>query len=79
MWQVIDNSLYKKFEFKDFVQAFTFMNAVAFRAEQLQHHPLWKNVYNVVEVWLSTHDAGNIVTEKDKQLSEEIDKVYKNF
>ncbi|MBN9350006.1 MAG: 4a-hydroxytetrahydrobiopterin dehydratase [Chitinophagaceae bacterium] len=79
MWEVIDNSLYRKFVFTDFVQAFTFMNAVAFRAEQLQHHPLWKNEYNKVEIWLTTHDAGSIVTEKDKKLSEIIDAVYKSF
>lgn len=76
MWQVKDNSLYRRFEFKDFIDAFTFMTSVAFQAEKIQHHPLWTNQYNVVEIWLTTHDAGNIVTEKDKSLSEIINKIY---
>lgn len=76
MWQIKDNSIYRKFEFKDFAQAFTFMTAVAFNAEKMQHHPLWSNEYNKVEIWLTTHDAGNIVTDKDKKLSEIIDKIY---
>lgn len=76
MWQVKDNSLYRRFEFKDFIDAFTFMTSVAFQAEKIQHHPLWTNQYNVVEIWLTTHDAGNIVTEKDKTLSEIINKIY---
>lgn len=79
MWKVVDNSIYRKFEFKDFMQAITFMNAVALRAEAMQHHPLWKNEYNVVEIWLTTHDAGHTVTEKDRKLSEEIDDVYAKF
>jgi 4a-hydroxytetrahydrobiopterin dehydratase len=39
----------------------------------MNHHPNWSNVYNVVEIWLSTHDAGNIVTEKDRALANAID------
>ncbi len=73
MWQEQNNTLYKKFEFKDFSQAFSFMTRVALAAEKMDHHPLWTNVYNKVEIWLSTHDAGDIVTDKDRKLSEKID------
>jgi len=76
MWQVKQNSLYRKFEFTNFAQAFSFMAAVAFIAEQMQHHPLWTNEYNKVEIWLTTHDAGNIVTEKDRMLAEKIDRLF---
>ena len=73
MWQEKDNSLYRKFEFKDFSEAFAFMTRVALEAEKMNHHPLWKNVYNTVEIWLSTHDAGDVVTDKDQKLSKKID------
>jgi 4a-hydroxytetrahydrobiopterin dehydratase len=73
MWEEIDNTLHKKFKFKDFSQAFAFMTRVALEAEKMDHHPLWKNVYNEVEIWLSTHDAGNVVTEKDRTLAKKID------
>ena len=73
MWQEENNQLYKKFVFKTFVDAFAFMTKVAMISEKMDHHPKWTNVYNTVEVWLSTHDAGNVVTEKDKKLSTLID------
>jgi 4a-hydroxytetrahydrobiopterin dehydratase len=69
MWKEENNSLYKKFQFSDFVNAFSFMTRVAILAEKADHHPTWKNTWNTVEIWLSTHDAGNIVTEKDRQLA----------
>jgi len=72
MWQEIDNTLYSRFEFKDFSEAFAFMTRVALIAEKMNHHPKWSNVWNVVEVWLSTHDAGDIVTEKDRKLADKI-------
>ena len=75
MWKEADNKLYSKFEFADFSEAFAFMTRVALAAEKMNHHPLWTNVYNTVEIWLSTHDAGDIVTEKDKKLAEKIDKL----
>lgn len=75
MWKETDNKLYRKFEFKDFSEAFGFMTRVALEAEKMNHHPLWSNVYNIVEVWLSTHDAGNVVTEKDQKLAEKINKL----
>jgi 4a-hydroxytetrahydrobiopterin dehydratase len=73
MWQETDNRLYRKFQFKNFSEAFAFMTRVALEAEKMDHHPLWTNVYNTVEIWLSTHDAGDIVTEKDHKLSKRID------
>ena len=73
MWKEENNKLYRKFQFKDFSQAFSFMTRVALEAERMDHHPEWKNVYNTVEIWLSTHDAGDIVTEKDKKLAAKID------
>jgi 4a-hydroxytetrahydrobiopterin dehydratase len=73
MWKEENNSLHKKFTFKDFSEAFAFMTRVALAAEKMDHHPLWTNVYNTVEIWLSTHDAGDVVTAKDKKLAEKID------
>ena len=73
MWTNDNNVLYKKFEFKNFSEAFAFMTRVAIEAEKLDHHPKWTNVYNRVEIWLSTHDAGNIITEKDTKLAAKID------
>ncbi len=75
MWTEEQNRLYKKFQFSTFLEAFAFMTKVAKLAEAMNHHPRWTNVYNTVEIWLSTHDAGNIVTEKDRALAEAIDKL----
>jgi 4a-hydroxytetrahydrobiopterin dehydratase len=72
-WEEKNNTLYRKFEFKDFSEAFAFMTRVALIAEKTDHHPKWTNVWNTVEVWLTTHDAGNIVTNKDRKLAEKID------
>lgn len=72
-WQETNNALYRKFEFKDFSEAFAFMTRVALAAEKMDHHPRWTNVWNTVEVWLNTHDAGNVITEKDRKLAEKID------
>jgi len=73
MWEQKDNRLYKKFKFNNFSEAFAFMTRVAMEAEKMDHHPLWTNVWNTVEIWLNTHDAGNIVTEKDRKLAAIID------
>jgi len=73
MWEEKNNSLYRKFTFKDFSEAFAFMTRVALAAEKMDHHPNWSNVYNTVEITLSTHSAGNIVTEKDRKLAAKID------
>jgi 4a-hydroxytetrahydrobiopterin dehydratase len=73
MWQLVDDQLYQKFTFKDFKVAFAFMSHVAEAAEEMQHHPRWSNQWNEVEIWLSTHDAGDSVTDKDRALAEAID------
>jgi 4a-hydroxytetrahydrobiopterin dehydratase len=73
MWEEKDNQLYRKFVFNNFIEAFAFMTKVAILAEKANHHPTWKYTWNTVEVWLSTHDAGNIVTDKDLSLSKAID------
>jgi len=78
MWQETNNQLYRKFEFADFSEAFAFMTRVALEAEKMNHHPLWTNVWNKVEIWLSTHDAGNVVTEKDRKLAQRIDKLVRS-
>lgn len=75
MWNENNNSLQRSFKFKDFLEAFAFMTKVALIAERLNHHPRWTNVYNQVEIILSTHDQGDIVTDKDRQLASEIDKL----
>ena len=75
MWEEKNNTLYKKVTFQNFSEAFGFMTRVAIEAEKMNHHPLWTNVYNQVEIWLNTHDAGNIVTEKDRKLSAKIDQL----
>ncbi len=78
MWTETNHSLYRKFEFKDFSEALAFMVRVGMLAESMNHHPKWTNVYNVVEIWLSTHDAGNVVTDKDRALASAIDQLI-NF
>ena len=77
MWIERDNKLKAEFQFDDFISAFSFMTKVAIIAEKSDHHPYWTNVYNKVTIELSTHDAGDIVTEKDHQLAREIDKLLK--
>jgi 4a-hydroxytetrahydrobiopterin dehydratase len=72
-WEEKDNKLYKAFTFMDFSEAFAFMTRVALIAEQMNHHPTWTNTWNRVEVWLSTHDAGNVVTDRDRKLAGKID------
>lgn len=73
MWAEEDHKLKKTFEFKDFTEAFAFMVRVAFLAESQGHHPNWSNVYNKVVIELTTHDQGNIVTDKDRALANAID------
>ena len=75
MWTEKENSLQRTFQFKDFSEAFAFMTRVALIAEKMDHHPEWKNIYNSVEVKLSTHSAGDIVTDKDRKLAAAIDKL----
>ncbi len=76
MWEQKDNQLYRKFVFNNFIDAFAFMTKVAILAEKANHHPTWSNTWNRVEIWLSTHDAGNVVTDKDLDLSKAIDNLF---
>lgn len=75
-WKEEDNQLYKSFKFQSFEQAMQWMQDAAGFISKTDHHPKWTNVYNGVEVWLSTHDAGNIVTEKDRKLAAHLDELY---
>lgn len=74
-WQETDQGLYKRFEFEDFKAAFAFMGQVAKLAEAAGHHPDWKNSYNIVDIWLLSHDKGNVITEKDHSLAVKIDQI----
>jgi 4a-hydroxytetrahydrobiopterin dehydratase len=75
MWEEKNKALYQRFAFKNFSEAFSFITRVALEAEKMDHHPKWTNVYNEVEIWLSTHDAGDIVTDKDRNLAKKIDAI----
>ena len=75
MWQEQDNKLSRTFKFKNFSEAFAFMTRVAMLAEQHAHHPSWSNVWNTVEIELTTHDSGNTITQKDRDLADAIDKL----
>lgn len=74
-WEEKEDHLYRKLEFSNFIQAWGFMNQVAILAEKHAHHPNWSNVYNTVEIKLNTHDAGNIITDKDRKLAAAIDQL----
>jgi 4a-hydroxytetrahydrobiopterin dehydratase len=76
MWKEEAGKLSNSFKFKDFKEAFAFMTKVALIAEKMEHHPNWSNVYNKVEISLSTHSAGNTVTEKDRALAKAIDGLF---
>jgi 4a-hydroxytetrahydrobiopterin dehydratase len=71
-WQLDDGKLHREFIFPDFVEAFGFMTRAAIRAEKMNHHPEWSNVYKKVEVYLVTHEAGGI-TERDFELARIMD------
>lgn len=74
-WQETDNRLRKTFKFRDFSEAFGFMTRVALIAEKMNHHPTWTNTWNTVSFELSTHDAGDKVTDRDRKLAEAIDRL----
>lgn len=76
MWTEANNELVRQFTFADFSEAFAFMTRVAMIAEKMNHHPVWTNVYNRVEIRLSTHDAGNTITEKDRLMATAIDRLH---
>ena len=73
-WSLEEGKLRRAFQFESFVGAFAFMTAVAMQAEKMDHHPEWFNVYNRVEIVLTTHDADG-VTERDIKLARFIDSV----
>ncbi len=75
-WKEDQSSLKADFQFDTFIEAFAFMTQVAIYAEKYNHHPHWENVYNKVSITLSTHDAGNTVTEKDRKLAKKISEIY---
>lgn len=78
IWPEVDGKLFKSFEFKSFKQALDFINQIGTVAEVMNHHPEIRNIYNKVDILLSTHDKSQI-TDKDHNLAEKIDKIYSNF
>ncbi len=74
-----ENALYAELQFADFAEAWGFMTSVAILAEKANHHPEWSNVYNTVKIKLTTHDAGNIVTDKDRNLARSIESLYSRY
>ncbi len=79
MWTESNDQLHTTLTFKDFTQAWAFMTEVALHAEKMEHHPNWSNVYNKVEITLTTHDAGNTVTDKDRALGQTIQRIYQKY
>ena len=79
-WKVQNNEkqAFKVFEFENFKRAFSWMTSVAFEAENKDHHPEWKNIYNKVEVTLTTHDTGKL-SEKDVLLAQVMDKEFEKY
>jgi 4a-hydroxytetrahydrobiopterin dehydratase len=78
-WKEENNELVTQLKFEDFIEAFAFMTEVAIIAEKMNHHPTWSNTYNKVEIRLSTHDAGNTITDKDRKLAESITGAVKKY
>ena len=75
-WKEDSNALHKTFKFQKFLDAMEFMSKCIDPIEAVNHHPEWSNVYNKVTVKLTTQDAGNTITEKDRKLAEALDEVY---
>ncbi|GGE14692.1 4a-hydroxytetrahydrobiopterin dehydratase [Psychroflexus salis] len=76
-WEYNENAIHTKIEFKNFKEAFSAMTRIAFEAEAQAHHPEWTNVYNQLEISLSTHDAGG-VTQKDIEMATTIETLLFN-
>lgn len=74
-WNCAEDALTKTFKFGSFREALSFMVRAGFEAEELNHHPEWTNIFNRVIVKLTTHDAGDKVTEKDVALAERLEKI----
>lgn len=77
-WKIKNERLCRDFKFKNFPEAISFMVAVSFEAEKLNHHPEWRNVYSTVFVELITHDT-NSITDKDYALAEAFDAVFERY
>ncbi len=77
-WTLEENTIVRNFKFKSFVDAFSFMTAIALIAEKMNHHPDWSNSYNKVNVTLTTHEA-NGITQRDFDLASSIDRIWKNY
>lgn len=73
-WEFKDDAIHTSFQFENFKEAFSVMVRIAFEAEAQQHHPDWCNVYNQLQITLSTHDAGG-VTEKDFKMARSIENI----
>lgn len=76
MWREENNKLFQKFKFIDFQSAVEFINQIAEIANKQNHHPTIHNTYNVVELWLSTHEAGDVVTDKDREFAKSVDMIF---
>jgi len=74
-WTESDGKLTREFRFADFAQAWGFMSRVALLAEKHDHHPEWTNVWNTVTIALTSHDAGSTVTDRDRRMAEEINRL----
>jgi len=79
IWNEENNKLTAEFTFEDFSQAWAFMTEVAILSERKNHHPTWTNVWNRVTIILTTHDEGNIITEKDRKMADSINKIYERY
>ena len=77
-WTFEETYISRELKFKNFVEAFSFMTAIALEAEKMKHHPDWSNVYNTVVIKLSTHDA-NGITKTDFDLAAVIDRIFKYY
>lgn len=78
-WTEKDNKLIGEFVFEDFSQAWAFMTEVAILAERKNHHPDWRNTWNRVVITLTTHDEGDIITEKDRKMADGISKIFERY
>lgn len=83
MWQEIESTegtaLFRSFQFKSFLEVIAFMTEAAQHIEKQNHHPEWSNIYNKLDVKLWTHDAGNTITNKDRQLADTLDTLYAGY
>lgn len=76
-WTVVNNKLYRHFQFNDFVEAFAFMTKLALVAEKLEHHPEWTNIYNSVTISLITHDA-DAISQLDLEFAQACNRYFDN-